>query len=212
MPKVTQAHMDARRQQIIEAAQTCFSRQGFHQTSIQDICKEAGLSPGAVYRYFPGKVQIIAAACTGCQEANSLLIESAQSQANSWSEVLDQLVDYGFGSMERPEFREHIRMMVQLWSEALNSDEVNKALLLATFDTWIQPFTELFQTAQAEGAIDPGLEPRAVAGLMIALWHGVVLETALNPGLDVSAYPAALKALYHGTLRTRIAPTMPDQV
>ena len=63
MPKVTQAHIDARRKQIIEAAQACFSRQGFHQTSIQDICKEAELSPGAVYRYFPGKVQIIAAAC-----------------------------------------------------------------------------------------------------------------------------------------------------
>ena len=204
--------MDARRQQIVEAAQTCFSRQGFHQTSMQDICKEAGLSPGAVYHYFPGKVQIIAAACTGCQEVNSALIESAQSQAGDWSQVIDQLVDYGFGSMDRPEFREHMRMMVQLWSEALNSEEVNSALMVATFDTWIKPFTELFRSGQSVGEIDPDLDPRAVAGLMIALWHGVVLETALNPGLDVSGYPAALKALYHGTLRTKApAPAKPEQ-
>jgi hypothetical protein len=116
--------------------------------------------------------------------------------------------------MDRPEFREHIRMMVQLWSEALNSEEVNSALMVANFDTWIQPFTELFQSAQTAGDIDPDLDPRAVAGLMIALWHGVVLETALNPGLDVSGYPAALKALYHGTLRTKTpapAPAKPEQ-
>ena len=55
MPKVSDAHVEARRQQILEAASACFARQGFHQTSVQDICKEAGLSAGAVYRYFPGK-------------------------------------------------------------------------------------------------------------------------------------------------------------
>ena len=93
MPKVTQAHLDARRQQIVEAAQTCFARQGFHQTRMQDICKEAGLSPGAVYSYFPSKVQIIAAACTGCQDVDSALIESAQSQAGDWSQVIDHLVN-----------------------------------------------------------------------------------------------------------------------
>ena len=52
MPKVSEAHVEARKQQIMDAAKTCFSRQGFHQTSIQDICREAELSPGAVYRYF----------------------------------------------------------------------------------------------------------------------------------------------------------------
>ena len=61
MPKVTEAHMEARRRQILEAASACFSRQGFHQTSMQDICREAGLSPGAVYRYYSTKEDIIAA-------------------------------------------------------------------------------------------------------------------------------------------------------
>jgi hypothetical protein len=111
--------------------------------------------------------------------------------------------------MDRPEFREHIRMMVQLWSEALNSEKVNTAWMAASFDTWIQSFTALFRSAQSNDDIDPDLDPRAVAGLMIALWHGVVLETALNPGLDVSGYPAALKALCHGTLRTK--PEKPEQ-
>ena len=49
-----------RRFESLEAAQTCFARSGFHQTSMQEICAEAGMSPGNLYRYFRSKEDIIA--------------------------------------------------------------------------------------------------------------------------------------------------------
>ena len=49
-----------RRYEILEAAQTCFARSGFHQTSMQEICAQAGMSPGNLYRYFRSKEDIIA--------------------------------------------------------------------------------------------------------------------------------------------------------
>ena len=49
-----------RRFEILEAAQACFARSGFHQTSMQEICTEAGMSPGNLYRYFRSKEEIIA--------------------------------------------------------------------------------------------------------------------------------------------------------
>jgi TetR/AcrR family transcriptional regulator, transcriptional repressor of aconitase len=55
MPKVSQNHLDARRQQILAAAIECFCRQGFHPTTMQDIIKESGLSSGAIYTYLPVK-------------------------------------------------------------------------------------------------------------------------------------------------------------
>ena len=39
----------------LAAAQRCFVRSGFHGASMQDICAEAGMSPGNLYRYFPSK-------------------------------------------------------------------------------------------------------------------------------------------------------------
>src|SRR5688572_6945634 len=48
---------------ILEAAQTCFVRSGFQGASMQQICAEAGMSPGALYRYFPSKEAIIEAIC-----------------------------------------------------------------------------------------------------------------------------------------------------
>src|ERR1700704_4475925 len=49
-----------RRDEILEAAGRCFVRSGFHQTSMQEICAEAGMSAGNLYRYFPSKEAIIA--------------------------------------------------------------------------------------------------------------------------------------------------------
>ncbi|MFC4372534.1 TetR/AcrR family transcriptional regulator [Nocardia halotolerans] len=61
MPRVTEEHLERRRQQIIDAAQLCFARKGFHETSMQDVFAESGMSAGAVYRYFTSKNDIIAA-------------------------------------------------------------------------------------------------------------------------------------------------------
>jgi AcrR family transcriptional regulator len=55
MPKVSQAHRDARRAQILEAAIICFSRRGFHSATMQDIVRQSRLSPGAIYNYFASK-------------------------------------------------------------------------------------------------------------------------------------------------------------
>ncbi|MGE0685263.1 MAG: TetR/AcrR family transcriptional regulator, partial [Dehalococcoidia bacterium] len=45
MPKVLPEYLELRRQQILDAAAACFTRAGFHQTTMQDICAESDLSP-----------------------------------------------------------------------------------------------------------------------------------------------------------------------
>ena len=52
-----------RRTEILDAAERCFARAGFHRASMQDICGEAGMSPGNLYRYFPSKEALIAGIC-----------------------------------------------------------------------------------------------------------------------------------------------------
>jgi AcrR family transcriptional regulator len=61
MPRLTPERAEARRQQILAAAARCFSERGFHATTMRAICREAGLSAGAVYTWFPSKTAIIEA-------------------------------------------------------------------------------------------------------------------------------------------------------
>ena len=48
-----------RRQQILEAAITCFIQQGYHQTGMRDVATQAGVSLGNVYNHFVGKEEIL---------------------------------------------------------------------------------------------------------------------------------------------------------
>ncbi len=40
-----------KREQTLAAAETCFVRNGFHGTTMQDIGREAAMSPANIYRY-----------------------------------------------------------------------------------------------------------------------------------------------------------------
>ncbi|MEK0312463.1 TetR/AcrR family transcriptional regulator [Cohnella sp. 56] len=53
--------MSTRKSQIIEAAMRCFSRKGFHATSIQEIVDELGMAKGSIYFYFKGKEELLLA-------------------------------------------------------------------------------------------------------------------------------------------------------
>src|SRR5262245_48052330 len=76
MPRVSDDHLERRRQQILDAARRCFIRKGFHLTSMQDVFAESGLSAGAVYRYFKSKNEIIHAIATDTQGGAVSLIET----------------------------------------------------------------------------------------------------------------------------------------
>src|SRR6476660_5221592 len=60
MPKLKPNIQRAPREHILDAAEACFARTGFHRTTMHDICKEAGVSPGALYVYFDSKEALIA--------------------------------------------------------------------------------------------------------------------------------------------------------
>ena len=49
---------DPKREAILAAAFTQFSRYGFRKTSMEDIAKEAGTSRGSLYSYFQNKEEI----------------------------------------------------------------------------------------------------------------------------------------------------------
>ena len=201
MPKVTDAHVEARRQQIMDAAKACFSRQGFHQTSIQDICQESALSPGAVYKYFSSKEDIIAASCRDCQQGLVDFINAAKSPGNSPLESLDFIFDHGLEMLGGEAFRDSAMMNVQVWSEAMRSAEIKEALLTVTFDTLCQAFAELFREAQEQGTVDPQLDSQALAITVMGMFHGLVLHKSLDPEIDIVACGKAMRALYRGLFR-----------
>lgn len=59
MPKLSTVEMERRRRHIAEAARQCFIRGGIERTSMDDICRQAGISKGAIYGHFASKDELV---------------------------------------------------------------------------------------------------------------------------------------------------------
>lgn len=198
MPKVTEAHLEARRQQILAAAFGCFSGRGFYQTTMQDICREAGLSPGAVYRYFRGKEEIIRAMVEQISERSTALVEGARGQGNTFL-ALTSLADAFFSQLEQPEAESTIRIQIELWAEALHNENVMDLLRRDIYGVR-QVLAAFVHTAQERGDINPDLDPEAVARVFTSLFDGLLFQKAMDGNTDVWKYVAVVKAMGMGLL------------
>lgn len=185
MPKITTARKDQRRLQILAAAAACFARQGFHPTTIHDVCVEAGLSPGAVYGYFDSKDAIIEALAQAARRSGAEAFASAQGAAAS-ADRLDRLLE----SLDRPGDAQSFQLDVRLWGEAIGNPQLR--------DLYLQSRAALTQSliAIAEpSAAALGLEPEALAELLATVVAGLELQKAVQPGASLRRVLAALQAL-----------------
>jgi AcrR family transcriptional regulator len=199
MPKVTEEHVQARRRQILSAALRCFARQGFHRTTMQDIFREADLSPGAVYSYFNGKDELIGAMIG---ELMSFLAETAtlfgeplpegrlRRPGEALAEVIERFHDFELGTVE-----ERARIFPHLVGEQQRDPQLNAAVR-AGIERLRAGFETLARAAQERGELDPALDPEPFSRLPVSLLQGLFIQLAVyGDGLDIDAYARAGTAL-----------------
>src|SRR5436189_166154 len=56
---IQQQLIEARRNQILDAAAKVFAEKGFHPTTTKDIARQAGISEGTIYNYFQNKMALL---------------------------------------------------------------------------------------------------------------------------------------------------------
>jgi TetR/AcrR family transcriptional regulator, transcriptional repressor of aconitase len=55
VPKVSEAHKQRRREQILDGARRCFGQYGYEGATVARLEQETGLSRGAIFNYFESK-------------------------------------------------------------------------------------------------------------------------------------------------------------
>ncbi|RLC81419.1 MAG: hypothetical protein DRJ03_05640 [Chloroflexi bacterium] len=69
---IRQQLIQARRNQILDAAATVFAEKGFHRASTKEIASSAGISEGTIYNYFATKSDLLLGIMTRLAELESL--------------------------------------------------------------------------------------------------------------------------------------------
>ncbi|MFF4709135.1 TetR/AcrR family transcriptional regulator [Streptomyces sp. NPDC001288] len=194
MPKVSQEYMDARRAQILDAARRCFLRDGFHSTSMQDLFAESGLSAGAVYRHFASKDDmILAIAEENMRDVLALVHTVATTRpGGSVGAVLAEVLDL---VTARSAAQDTSRLAVLAWSEALRNPALAAqfATLLAQMRS---DLAEVVREHQETGALPAEVTADKIAGALVCLLPGYILQVAMLDPAQVAGVSEAVRALW----------------
>ncbi|MCB5164541.1 TetR/AcrR family transcriptional regulator [Streptomyces bambusae] len=199
MARVSQAHLDARRRQILDGATRCFTRNGFHATSMQDVLKEADLSAGAVYRYFRSKEELIAAIAEETFTSIRGAFETAAQQSPLptpdllLAEVLGTILETRAGDPAAGP-RDFPRLMLQVWTETLRNEEL-AALLRRGYEEISGLWVGLVAAYREAGMLPADVPAEHVARTLIASAQGYVAQQALFGGVDPGMLRDGLRGL-----------------
>jgi AcrR family transcriptional regulator len=195
MPRVSDEYMTRRREEILEAAKTCFAREGFHATSMRDIYRECGLSAGAVYNHFASKDEIIRA-----------LGEERLREAQAQREALDLIEDpiealrlLAAGTRVQLVREEDLLLDLQLAGEALRNESIAE-VSRGAFGARLETVVGLLGRAQRTGHLDPSVDADALARVLVGVFQGIVVQTAIGAPPE--------RERHIGALRTLLAPVL----
>lgn len=196
MSRVTDAHIEARRQSILEAALRVFASRGVAAATMADIAEEAGLSAGAIYRYFESK-QDLAAACF--KEGAEQVAEQWRHEAASAPdprEAFYRIAAESFDKIATPEANDQTRLMLEGYLEATRGGHM-KVLEAARFEhhAIIGGLASMIARVQEAGQLPGEIDPDSLAGALCAFWLGARVCRMLDPQLDILAQFEAVRQL-----------------
>lgn len=187
-----------RRRRILDAAERCFVRAGFHRTTMQDIAAEAAMSPGNLYRYFDAKDAVAAGIA---ERDRATLGEDFVALADA-PDLLAAFAHLGQKHfVEQP--REKAVLCLEIWAEATRNPAF--AAMTAEFEREILArLSDLIGRAQARGEVAAEVDPEALALLVMTLANGLFVRRAIAPGFDAESEVRSLNAVVEAAFAGRV--------
>ncbi len=182
MPKVSEQHLEARREQILDGARRAFARHGYQGATVARLEQEIGLSRGAIFNYFPDKWTLFLALVRRDRHRFFEVL---------FAEGLDGLIR--LLTAENPEW---LGVYFELAHRLRTNPELMHDLQEATPQETQSQADELFARWQRDGAIRDDVPLEAVNQFVGVITNGLALATSLGLSFDVESFVK----LVHGGL------------
>ena len=181
MPKVPAAYLEARRLSIVEAARRAFVQKGTQSTTMAEIAAEAGITPGAIYRYFPTKEDLIDC----CLDATSAEVGQRWDQpvADTQNPLreLPELSRSTFSVLNDPQEREdsiiHLEHMLTLARDGDAENLGHHARMRRQIAAKVQARLD---AAQTSGQLGSEFDTELLAEALIAVYWGARVAKLLD--------------------------------
>jgi len=188
---------------------TCFARQGYHATSMDDVVRESGLSVGAIYSYFPSKEDLFLSLSDDRANQTLAYLNDLFRRPGPMADKTRAAVDYFFNLLS-DELLSLARVTVEFMSEAARSERV-KARQDRRCESVRQFMRWLLTEAQREHEIRDDVDVDAAAELMMMLNEGILLMSVVGlRRVSLEALKPAYLALLNTGLSSPASPLFVD--
>lgn len=185
-------------QRILDAAKKCFVRSGFRGASMHDICKEADMSPGALYRYFPSKEAIIEAIAENDRMEDAKILSTMNENPN----VLDGLVNAVMAHIRHVHESGFSPLFTEIRAEGMRNEAV-KNCCETSMKQAHNGFRQYLQHGIDTGQINPEISLDALMAMFMAIGEGLILNDLLSRGIPAES----LEALIRNAMTANLKPT-----
>ena len=190
---------------ILDAARTCFLRSGFNGASMHDICAEAGMSPGALYRYFASKEALIEEICAGQREEEA----RAPTTIPDAPSLTEGVIRATLADIRHV----HDSGLATLYAEIFAQSQRNPCLG-ETCNRSMRNVRDVFHTALSKGVetgeIDPVASVDSIMDVMMAMGHGLVIHDLPRQGVALETIEPVIRAIMVALLRPKPGDQTPD--
>jgi TetR/AcrR family transcriptional regulator, transcriptional repressor of aconitase len=180
VPKVSEAHAQARRDQILEGARRAFARLGYEGATVAKLEDEIGLSRGAIFNYFPDKW--------------SLFLALASEDQHEFMRVLEEEGLDGLIRMLARESPDWLAVYFELARRLRTNPDLMRELQQRNPEA-SQRGDELLARLQREGRLRNDIELETIIGFVNVVANGLALGVSLGLECDVEAF---LKMIHSG--------------
>lgn len=196
MPKLKPETLEARKNQILQAALVCFARSGYQQTSVDDISQEAGLSKGSIYTHFESKKALFLAlldrmiADTGLQP---LLSTEDLTKQEKLDASLVSIISFANSEASK----EYAFLLMEAWLQTQLDPEVNQAVA-NLYNQLRYLFAQLISQSVEAGEAKP-VDPDAMASILIAIFDGLMVQAVVDEhAIDWQAISQTIRGMWIG--------------
>ncbi len=160
-----------RRAEILAAAEHCFVKRGFHQSSMQNIADAAGVSMGLLYRYFANKEAIIEAAAEQDQADTLACIAALPDSGDSVSAWVRLIIDMAAQAAEPA----YAGLANEILAESHRSPKI-RALLSHNDTALAEAIVDKLKRQSATGAITLHGDGNNVAQSLMLISDGLIMR------------------------------------
>ncbi|MBL8584469.1 MAG: TetR/AcrR family transcriptional regulator [Rhizobiaceae bacterium] len=191
---------DQQVQRVLEAAKACFIRSGFKGASMQEICAEAEMSPGALYRYFPSKEAIVEAICEADRRDDASCFIGMLDNPS----VVDGVVYAALHHIRHTHECNKTALFAEIRSESMRNPAIDLTCSRNISEVG-KRFHQYLSAAVERGEIDPPVGFETLLPTIMAIGEGMALNDLPGRGVDMDQLEILLRAMVVGMLRPRTA-------